>query len=125
MFKRVIWMGVGAAAGSIGTVWAERKVRAQIDKVAEKATVQHAANTARDKIVDVRDTVVAAVTEGRSTKASTEAELRRSVDERWGRERGIVRPTPLRPRGPRTDARAASPTDLRADSRTDRRPDSA
>jgi len=87
MFKRVIWMGIGAAAGSAGTLWAERKVKAQIDRVADKATVQHVATTARDRIVDVRDTVVAAVSEGRSAKRTTEADLRRSVDDRWGRSR--------------------------------------
>lgn len=87
MFKRVIWMGIGAAAGSAGTLWAERKVRTQIDRVADKATVQHVAATARDRIVDVRDTVVAAVGEGRTTKRATESELRRSVDDRWGRDK--------------------------------------
>lgn len=87
MFKRVIWMGIGAAAGSAGTIWAERKVKTQIDRVAQKATVQHVAGTARDRIVDVRDTVVAAVTEGRVTKQTVETELRRNVDDRWGRHR--------------------------------------
>ncbi|MBX7070772.1 MAG: hypothetical protein K1X38_15420 [Microthrixaceae bacterium] len=88
MFKRVIWMGVGAAAGSVGTIWAERKVKAQIDRVSqtvsEKATVQHVATIARDRVVDVRDTVVAAIGEGRSTKQGVEAEMRQSVADRWG-----------------------------------------
>lgn len=87
MFKRVIWMGIGAAAGSAGTIWAERKVKTQIDRVADKATVQHVTGVARDVIVDVRDTVVAAVTEGRSAKQSAETEMRQNVTERWGRDR--------------------------------------
>ena len=91
MFKRVIWMGIGAAAGSAGTIWAERKVKTQIDRVsqsvADKATVQHVTGVARDRIVDVRDTVVAAVSEGRSAKQSAESEMRKNVTERWGRHR--------------------------------------
>ena len=91
MFKRVIWMGIGAAAGSAGTIWAERKVKTQIDRVsqsvADKATVQRVTGVARDRIVDVRDTVVAAVSEGRSAKQTAESEMRQNVTERWGRHR--------------------------------------
>ena len=91
MFKRVIWMGIGAAAGSASTIWAERKVRTQIDRVsrtvADKATVQHVTGVALDRIVDVRDTVVAAVVEGRNAKQSAETEMRQQVTERWGRHR--------------------------------------
>jgi len=92
MFKRVIWMGIGAAAGSAGTIWAERKVKSQLDRVSQKATVQHVAGTARDRIVDVRDTVVAAISEGRSTKQEAESELRRNVADRWGRGDPPIRP---------------------------------
>ena len=92
MFKRVIWMGIGAAAGSAGTIWAERKVKTQIDRVsqtvADKATVQHVTGVARDRLVDVRDTVVAAVSEGRSAKQDAESEMRQSVSERWGSRAG-------------------------------------
>jgi hypothetical protein len=88
VFKRVIWMGIGAAAGSAGTIWAERKVRTQVEKVADIATVQHVAGVARDRIVDVRDTVVAAISEGRSAKQTAEVEMRRSVDDRWSRAGG-------------------------------------
>jgi len=49
--------------------------------------VQHVTGVARDRIVDVRDTVVAAVSEGRSAKQSAESEMRQNVTERWGRHR--------------------------------------
>ena len=32
MFKRVIWFGIGSAAGAAGTIWAEQKIRSQIDR---------------------------------------------------------------------------------------------
>jgi hypothetical protein len=30
MFKRAIWTGVGAAAGAAGTLWTQKKVKAQV-----------------------------------------------------------------------------------------------
>ncbi len=36
--RRVFWMGVGAGAGVSGTVWAERKVRGQLDALAARRT---------------------------------------------------------------------------------------
>ena len=85
MFKRVIWIGIGAAAGSASTVWTQRKVRAQVDRVAELAAPSHAVAVAKDRVDTARETVKAAVTEGRSVRRNTESELRRAVDERWGR----------------------------------------
>jgi len=85
MFKRVIWVGIGAAAGSVSTVWAQKKVRAQVDKVAAMATPAHLADTARSRVVDVRDTVVAAVAEGRSTKRVSEAQMKANVQRRFDR----------------------------------------
>lgn len=85
MFKRVIWVGVGAVAGSASTVWAQRKVKTQIDRVAQAATPAHVADVARSKIVDVRETVTAAVTEGRTARTEAERSMRGTVDDRWGR----------------------------------------
>ncbi|MFN8053274.1 MAG: hypothetical protein U0Q22_17665 [Acidimicrobiales bacterium] len=85
MFKRVVWMGMGAAAGSAATVWGQRKVKTQIDRVAERATPKYVVDTARARAVDVRDTVVAAVTEGRAAKQDAEAEMRQNMSARWGR----------------------------------------
>ena len=65
MIKRVIWFGVGAAAGSVGTVWAERKVRSQLDR-ARPVNVAESARRA----------VRAALDEGRSAAREREIELR-------------------------------------------------
>jgi 3'-phosphoadenosine 5'-phosphosulfate sulfotransferase len=85
MFKRVIWMGVGAAAGSVGTVWSQRKVKAQLDKLSEKATPSYAVSVAKSKVVDVRDAVTAAIEDGRATTRQTETEMRNVIEGRWGR----------------------------------------
>jgi len=84
MFKRVVWMGMGAVAGSASTVWAQRKVKTQLNKVSDKATPAHAIGVAKDRMADVRDTVVAAVNEGRAARADAETEMRQSVNDRWG-----------------------------------------
>lgn len=65
MFKRVIWFGIGAAAGTAGTVWTERKVRSQLDRVRPAALAS-----------SVQDAVRAAVAEGRSAARAREDELR-------------------------------------------------
>lgn len=108
MFKRIIWMGMGAAAGSAGTIWTQRKVRTQVDRVTQAATPQRIAEVARTRAVDVRDSVVAAVAEGRRAKADTENELRRSVDDRWGRRGDREPPRPSGPPGRVTPLRRSS-----------------
>ncbi len=65
MFKRVIWFGVGAAAGTVGTVWAERKVRSQLDR----ARPQQLAESARVAVQN-------ALAEGRAAARDREIELR-------------------------------------------------
>jgi hypothetical protein len=66
MFKRVVWFGVGAAAGTVGTVWAEHKVRSQIDRarpinVAESArravrvALQEGRTAAREREIELRE----------------------------------------------------------------------
>jgi len=65
MFKRVVWFGVGAAAGTVGTVWAERKVRSQIDR----ARPVNVADSARRA-------VRVALEEGRTAAREREIELR-------------------------------------------------
>lgn len=65
MFKRVVWFGVGAAAGTVGTVWAERKVRSQIDR----ARAVNVADSARRA-------VRVALQEGRTAAREREIELR-------------------------------------------------
>jgi len=38
MFKRVVWFGSGLASGVVGSWWAKRKVKAEVQKQAEKYT---------------------------------------------------------------------------------------
>jgi len=65
MFKRVIWFGIGSAAGAAGTIWAEQKIRSQI----ERAKPAQLAGTARRA-------VRAAIDEGRTVASTREGELR-------------------------------------------------
>jgi hypothetical protein len=65
MFKRVVWFSVGAAAGTVGTVWAEHKVRAQIDR----ARPINVADSARRAVRTALD-------EGRVAAREREVELR-------------------------------------------------
>ena len=87
MFKRVIWMGMGAAAGSAATVWTQRKVRAQLDRARPRAVVDRAL----DGIDGVRETVAAAFEEGRSTMRASETQMRRDVDARTSARRPVQR----------------------------------
>ncbi len=82
MIKRVVWMGVGAAAGSAGTLWAQRKVRVQIERAAEKLTPSHQVRVVRDRVGTIGDRVRDAVVEGRVVMNETEADLRDRVDAR-------------------------------------------
>ena len=70
--KRLFWMGVGAVAGVSGTVWAERKVKAQLDALQPDALVVTAGNKAKA----VGRSVVDAVVDGRGAMREREAELK-------------------------------------------------
>ena len=78
--KRLFWMGVGAAAGASGTVWAQQKVKRQLEAlgpdsvVAGRRCVASAAGS-RTKAVG-RPSVVDAASEGRSTMREREDELK-------------------------------------------------
>ena len=81
MFKRVVWFGSGVAAGAGGAVWAQRKVRAQLDRARPTNLAVAAGERARSAGGAVRD----AVTEGRSAARQREVELR----QRYERPRGV------------------------------------
>ncbi len=68
----MFWLGVGAAAGASGTIWAQRRVRGAIEELGAEQVVSLAARGAR---VATR-TVVAALGEGREAMAEREFELR-------------------------------------------------
>ena len=72
VMKRLFWMGVGAAAGASGTVWAQRKVRSQLDELGADAVVSAAGKGVRT----VGRTVRAAINEGRTGMAEREIELK-------------------------------------------------
>ncbi len=90
--KRLFWLGVGAAFGATGTVWAERKVKNQIEALAPDQLVIRAGQKAGDAGRSILD----AVSEGRDAMRARETELR-----------GQYQPTVRHPRrsshgGPRT-----------------------
>jgi hypothetical protein len=70
--KRLFWMGVGAAAGASGTIWAQRKVRGHIDDLGADQVVSAAGRGVRT----VGRTVRSALNEGRVGMAERELELR-------------------------------------------------
>ena len=74
--RRLFWLGVGAIAGASGTVWAERKVRSQLEMLGPDHLVVTAGNKARD----VGRSVADAVAEGRGAMREREAQLRGTYD---------------------------------------------
>jgi hypothetical protein len=100
--RRLFWLGVGVVAGASGTVWAERKVRNQLDALAPDHLVISAGNKAKSVGRSVADAVV----EGRGAMRAREDELRSTYDSprRPGttsmpRQDTSGRPTATRPRG--------------------------
>jgi predicted P-loop ATPase/GTPase len=79
MFKRVIWMGMGAAAGSVATVWGQRKVKQQVETIQQMATPAHVMDVAKNKATDLKDRVVGAVAEGIAETRQSEAEMRANL----------------------------------------------
>lgn len=92
--RRLFWLGVGAVAGASGTIWAERKVRAQLDALAPDHLVVTAGHRARD----VGRSVADAVAEGRGAMRAREAELRQVHDPAPRTSAPLDRPAPTRPR---------------------------
>jgi hypothetical protein len=76
VMKRLVWLGIGAAAGASGTVWAQQKVRRRLDALGPDHLVVTAGNTAKKVGRNVRD----AVSEGRSTMRDREEQLRAQRD---------------------------------------------
>ena len=72
MFKRVRWMGVGAAAGAAATVWAERRLRRQVERFLPARVRAGLSARVRAAGSDLRE----AIEEGRQAMADREAELR-------------------------------------------------
>jgi hypothetical protein len=101
--RRLFWLGVGVVAGASGTVWAERKVRSQLDALAP----DHLVVTAGNKAKSVGRSVADAVVEGRGAMRAREDELRSTYYDAPRRPAGAPvprqdapgRPAATRPRG--------------------------
>lgn len=91
MFKRIVWFGIGAAAGASGAVWAEQQVRRRLDALGPDHVVSAAGRSARR----VGRTVADAVAEGRAAMREREDELTSRRDARAG-----LRPVPPDRAGP-------------------------
>lgn len=89
MFKRVVWFGMGAAAGASGVVWAEQKVRRRLEELGPDHLAVLAGNSARR----VGRSVLDAVADGRLTMREREDELRARRDLRL-REGRTATPAP-------------------------------
>jgi hypothetical protein len=75
VFKRVIWMGMGATAGAGATMWANRKVKRTVAKLAPEALTDELTARARSFGRDLVD----AVAEGREAMRAREAELQQRL----------------------------------------------
>lgn len=100
--RRLFWMGMGAAAGASGTVWAQRRVRGAIEDLGAEQVIAVAGKGARA----VARTVVAAVAEGRDGMSQREQELRNrfhgaesTLDLRRSRSATTLRAVPSRRTG--------------------------
>ncbi len=78
MFKRVIWMGTGAALGAGSAFWAKRKVVRTLERYLPDELARRAGASART----VGRTVRVAASEGRTAMREREAELRAQSDAR-------------------------------------------
>jgi hypothetical protein len=68
MFKRVFWLGAGVGVG----LWAQRRLRAQIERYAPEQVAQRASDQVRSLRSDVRD----AAREGWAAMREREESLR-------------------------------------------------
>jgi hypothetical protein len=74
VFKRIRWIGAGAAIGAGSVVWLQRKLRLVAEKYGPEGRVAGAVDRAMSFPADVRD----AFTEGRAAMREREAELTRT-----------------------------------------------
>lgn len=76
--KRAAWFAAGAAAGLSSSVWAQRKVRRTVERLAPANVARNAAGAVKAKGLDVVD----AVREGRAAMRDKEEELRARLEGR-------------------------------------------
>jgi hypothetical protein len=70
MFKRVFWFGVGAGFGAGGSMWANRKVRAAVDRY----TPERVRADVGDRVRRMADDLAGAVEDGRRVMAEAMAD---------------------------------------------------
>ena len=78
MFKRLIWLLIGAGFGFGASFWVTRRVRETVERYMPARVSNDMANALRAFGADVR----AAVAEGRDAMREREAELRADLDAR-------------------------------------------
>lgn len=86
MFRRVVWMSMGAAAG----VWAVLRMQ----RAASRLTPSSAADEVWRQVRHLSDDIVAAVAAGRVVKRSTEADLRQMARARSAIEVAVIHNVP-------------------------------
>ncbi len=88
MIKRVVWWGVGAVMGVLGSQWAQHRLKRRVSRVVEKysppAVAQRLKHSAKVRTLTVVDGVRGAVDTGRAAADAREQELRTRF--RTGRE---------------------------------------
>jgi len=115
VFKRLTWFGIGAAAGASGYVWAQQRVRKELDALGPNHLVVVAAGQAGRITKSAAKTVAGAVVEGRSAMREREDEL---ITQRDGRRRGSRAQDPVDLHG-RDDRREGQEWPVAASSRSE------
>ena len=90
MFKRLFWLTVGTLLGLGGSLWAQRRLRQQLERYKPEQVTRRAFEIARGLAEDVR----AAARQGREAKREREQSLREQFRPSWP-ERTDVRPPAL------------------------------
>ncbi len=107
MFKRIRWMGLGAAAGAGASVWAQVRLRRSLD---EHPAIEVGTRAARGLRV-LGGELRGAVADGREAMAAREAALRDGVGARFGTSPA----RPGDPGGPRRLRLVAEPEEAAVD----------
>ena len=122
MFKRLTWFGIGAAAGATGFVWAQQRVRRELDALGPDHLAVVAAHQAGRVTRQAARTVAGAVSDGRSAMRDREDELLARRDARRPGGSGAARSSSPRPDAAADRSDRPEPWRGRSTSGADRRP---